>query len=172
MKVYLIRHSEPDFSQVDAAGYKGLARDLTRLTPKGIKIADQAAQNPIFQQVQMLLVSPYTRTMQTAHEILKYHQIPNQVELLLHEWRPDKSNKMDASQQELDIAYQDFLNGTHNSTLDFETRDEVMTRVNSVLDRYKNKYDCIACVTHGGVMAQYTGDREIPFCGIYEINYN
>jgi Fructose-2,6-bisphosphatase len=93
MKIYLIRHSEPDFSQVDAAGYTGLARDLTRLTPKGIEIADKTAQSPIFNEVQMLLVSPYTRTMQTAQEILKYHQIPTQVELLLHEWRPDKSGK-------------------------------------------------------------------------------
>lgn len=45
MKIYLIRHSEPDFSQVDAAGYTGLARDLTRLTPKGIEIADKTAQS-------------------------------------------------------------------------------------------------------------------------------
>lgn len=171
MKVYLIRHSEPDFSQVDAAGYKGLARDLTRLTPDGIKIADKAAQSPIFQEVQMILVSPYTRTMQTAHEFLKYHQIPSQVELLLHEWRPDKANRSDATKEELDTAYQDFLNGTHNSVLDFETGDEVIARVKSVLDRYKDKYDCIACVTHGGVISQFTGERTIPFCGIYEIDY-
>lgn len=171
MKVYLIRHSEPDFSQVDQAGYTGLARDLTRLTPKGIKIADKAAQSPIFNEVQMMLISPYTRTMQTAQEFLKYHQLPNQVELLLHEWRPDKSGKRDVTSEQLALAYNDYLDGTHTSDLDFETREEVMTRVNSVLDRYKDKYDCIACVTHGGVMTQYTGDRMTPFCGIYEIDY-
>lgn len=171
MKVYLIRHSEPDFSQVDQAGYSGLARDLTRLTPKGIKIADKAAQDPIFKNVQMLLVSPYTRTMETAHEILKYNDLPYQVELLLHEWSPDKSNRMQPSGDEVGQAYNDYLDGTHKSNLDFETREEVMGRVNSVLDRYKDKYDCIACVTHGGVMTQYTGDRMTPFCGIYEIDY-
>ncbi|GEO57050.1 histidine phosphatase family protein [Companilactobacillus bobalius] len=171
MKIYLIRHSEPDFSQVDAAGYTGLARDLTRLTPKGIEIADKAAQDPAFNEIQMLLISPYTRTMQTAQEILKYHQIPNQVELLLHEWRPDKSGKMDVTEKQLALAYKDYLNGTHKSDLDFETREEVMQRVNSVFDRYKDKYSCIGCVTHGGVMTQYTGDRMTPFCGIYEINY-
>ena len=57
MKIYLIRHSEPDFSQVDAVGYTGLARDLTRLTPNGIKIADKAAQNPAFNEIQMFEIN-------------------------------------------------------------------------------------------------------------------
>ncbi|WP_125763235.1 histidine phosphatase family protein [Companilactobacillus hulinensis] len=171
MKVYLIRHSEPDFSQVDQAGYTGLARDLTRLTPYGIKLADKTAQNPIFNDVQMMLISPYTRTMQTAQEILKYNKIPTQVELLLHEWRPDKSGKQDVSKEQLALAYNDYLDGTHKSDLDFETKDEVVNRVKSVLDRYKDKYSCIACVTHGGVMTQFTGDRQTPFCGIYSIDY-
>lgn len=171
MKVYLIRHSEPDFSQVDKAGYTGLARDLTRLTPKGIEIAEKAAQDPIFNEVQLLLISPYTRTMQTAQEILKYKQIPTQVELLLHEWRPDKLGTQKPTDKQVQQAYNDYLNETHHSSLDFETKDEVKYRVDSVLDQYKNKYDCIACVTHGGVIAQMTGETVIPYCGIYKIEY-
>lgn len=171
MKVFLIRHSEPDFSQVDQAGYTGLARDLTRLTPKGIEIADRTAQNPIFQKLQLLLISPYTRTMQTAQEILKYNQIPTQVELLLREWSPDKSDLQQPNDEQVKLAYQDYLNGTNYSGLDFETKVEVHNRVTSVLDWYKGHYDRIGVVTHGGVITEMTGATDIPYCGIYEIDY-
>lgn len=175
MKVYLIRHSEPDFTQVDQAGYVGYGRDLTRLTPRGIDIADKAAKNPLFNNMQLLLVSPYTRTMETALEIVRYHpQIPVTVELLLHEWRPDKTGRKLTGYPMVKAAYEDYLHNTHNSDLNYETADEVIHRVESVLDKYKDRYDTIGCVTHGQVirrMMNINTKTQIPYCGIYRLNY-
>lgn len=175
MKVYLIRHSEPDFSQVKAANYLGYRRELTRLTPNGIQIAKKMATDQIFKEVEMLLISPYTRTLETALEITRQHpQIPTQIELALHEWAPDKNDQARQTDQEVKTAYQDFINQTHLSTLNFESGSEVRNRVKSVLDRYKTKYDCIAVVTHGIVirqMMQLNNDVDIPYCGIYKLIY-
>lgn len=176
MKVYLVRHSEPDFKQVDQAGYVGYGRNLTRLTAKGIQIAQKAATNPIFDQVQMMLISPYTRTMETALEISKQHPtIPTQVELLLHEWRPDKTGRVLTGYPQVKAAYEDYLHNTHHSGLNYETGDEVIARIVSVLDQYKDKYDTIACITHGQVIRRMMGinmKTQIPYCGIYRLNYN
>jgi len=76
MKVYLIRHSEPDFSQIEQNHCVGFSRELTRLTPHGIALAKQLAQSSIFDETQLLLVSPYTRAMETAMEIVKQRDIP------------------------------------------------------------------------------------------------
>ena len=175
MKVYLIRHSQPDFKQVDQAGYVGYGRDLTRLTPYGIKVAQKAALDPIFDQMQLLLVSPYTRTMQTAMEIVKIHpDLPTQVELMLHEWRPDLTGRKLTGYPQVKAAYNDYLNNTHNSGMDYETADQIVNHVSSVLDKYKKDYDCIGCVTHGQVIRRMKGmdmRTQIPYCGIYRLDY-
>ncbi|CAJ1191583.1 hypothetical protein CPEBRM1_ABPJDJAI_01322 [Companilactobacillus paralimentarius] len=175
MKVYLIRHSETDFSQVDSHHYVGYGRDLSRITPNGIKIAQNAARNPIFNEIQLLLISPYTRTMETTLEIIKQHPtIPTQVELLLHEWRPDKPGRKLENYNQLKQIHKDYLNGTHSSGFDYETGPEIIERVSSVLNKYKDKYDCIGCATHGQVIRWMTGmdmASSMPYCGIYQLDY-
>jgi len=172
MKVYLIRHSEPDFSQVKQSKYTGYGRELTRLTTNGIKIANEVSDNPIFDQVQLLLISPYTRAMETAMEIVRHHDIPTQVELMLYEWRPDKTGQALQTDSQVKQAYQDYQHGTRQGSLIPETPAEIKQRVGNVLAKYKNQYDCLACVTHGEVIRQMTNlksDENIPYCGIYEI---
>jgi len=174
MKIYLIRHSETDFTQIDQAGCIGFSRELTRITPHGITLAKQLAHNPIFKETQLLLVSPYTRTMETAMEVIKQNDLPTQVELMLHEWMPDKTGRKIASYRQLQEVYADYLNGTHLSGFDYESPTEVKQRVETVLDHYKSDYDCIACVTHGQVIKQLTGitdDADLEYCGIYQIEY-
>ncbi|WP_414840774.1 histidine phosphatase family protein [Enterococcus saccharolyticus] len=80
MKLYLIRHGEPDYDQVTEANYKGFGRDLSRLTSEGIKQAQAHAKQPLFNTIELLLVSPYTRTMQTALELTRDKDIPVLVE--------------------------------------------------------------------------------------------
>ncbi|MCG0632629.1 nickel transporter [Lactiplantibacillus plantarum] len=58
MKVYLIRHSEPTYQQVTTAGLTGFGRELGGLTDRGIMLAQQCAQQPLFAQVQLILSSP------------------------------------------------------------------------------------------------------------------
>ncbi len=174
MKVYLIRHSEPDFQQVNQSGYMGYGRDLTRLTHNGIEIAQKASKSPILNEIQLLLVSPYTRTMETAMELVRGRNIKTQVELNLFEWRPDKTGRELQTDEQVKQAYSDYKNGTTLGTMNPETPNDIVNRVNSVLDKYKDKYDCIGCVTHGEVirqMANIKPDIEIPYCEIYQIEY-
>lgn len=106
MRIYLIRHSEPDYEPVTEAGYVGYGRDLAGLSEKGITIAKQAAQNSLFEKVELLLSSPYTRALQTALEISKKQNLEVKVELGLHEWRPDKTGRVLSSPQQVKEAFE------------------------------------------------------------------
>jgi hypothetical protein len=60
------------------------------------------------------------------------------------------------------------------SDFDYETGSEIIDCVSFVLDKYKDKYDCIGCVTHGQVIRWMTGmdmSSSMPYCGIYQIKY-
>ncbi|WP_207942255.1 hypothetical protein DOK78_000653 [Enterococcus sp. DIV2402] len=172
MKIYLIRHGEPDYGQVTEAKYKGFGRDLSRLTSDGIQQAQAIANHAIFDESELLLVSPYTRTMQTALEITRFKEIPVCVELLLHEWLPDKTGYKFENPEQMKVAYHDYLKGTKTSDLEFETKEEVYQRVASVFQHYKNAgYTCIACVTHAEVIRVFTKVERVKYCGIYEMAY-
>lgn len=173
MKIYLIRHTEPDYQQVTEANYKGFGRDLSRITEKGIHQAKKLAEQPLFDEVELLLVSPYTRTMQTALEIVKERKQPLtiNVELLLHEWLPDKTGTKLESCDQVGPAYQDYLNQTNFSKLECETQEEVKRRVEQVFDKYKQEYNSIVCITHAEVIKLFTGVERVAYCGIYELEY-
>jgi len=172
MKVYLIRHGEPDYGPVTEAGYTGFGRDFSQLTVRGIEQAQACAQNPIFDEVQVMVSSPYTWALQTASEIIRYHDLPLQVELQLHEWQPDKSGTQLKSARQAMLAYAEYSkkHGSKNatSTWDYETSTEIKQRVTAVLAKYAD-YDCIACVTHSEVMRQFGGWQKIGYCEIKEL---
>ena len=174
MKVYLIRHAEPQYEQVTEAGYVGYGRDLGALTDAGIQMAQTAALDPMWSQVQLVLSSPYTRALQTTLELVRDTPIPVKVALGLHEWRPDVTGRELANDQQAIQAYQVYIANHRQlspaSPLHYETGAQVKTRVKKVLDRYK-AYDCIACVTHGEVIRQFVDQDNIDYCQIFEINY-
>lgn len=173
MKVYFIRHSEPDYGPVTTAGLTGFGRDLCPLTPRGILLAQKLAQDTIFKRTQLILCSPYTRTLQTATEIIRVNNLPLKVELDLHEWQPDKSGTDIANPQQVRQAYQEYQqygNTTHpNNHWNYETPNKVKQRVARVLQRYQS-YDYIACVTHSEVMRQFGEWKEIEYCEIKTFN--
>lgn len=172
MKIYLIRHGDPDYHQVTEAKYKGFGRDLARLTETGIAQARANAGHSIFDEIELVLTSPYTRAMQTTLEMVRFQSVPVIVELLLHEWLPDKTGTKLASAEQVPSTYLDYLHGTNQSPLQCESKEEVYQRVSQVFDIYKSKgYKCIACVTHAVVIRLFTGLETIDFCGIYELNY-
>ncbi len=174
MKIYLIRHGDPDYDQVTAAKYVGFGRDLSRLSEAGIQRARSIADNPIFDNIEQLVVSPYTRTMQTALEIIKVRakELPVSVELLLHEWLPDKTGTKLKNPEQVKAAYLDYTNGTKFAELECETQTEVFERVKKVFDSYKQRnYQAIACVTHAEVIKLFAHVERVDYCEIYEIDY-
>ena len=170
MKVYLIRHSEPTYQQVTTAGLTGFGRELGGLTDRGIMLAQQCAQQPLFAQVQLILSSPYTRALQTALEIVRFNDIPLKVELGLHEWLPDNTGIRTDTDEQAATAYKLYRQHagkrTIASPLPYETAAEMKTRVLATLNKYATSYDCIACVTHGEVMRQFGDQKDVDYCGV------
>lgn len=169
MKIYLIRHGEPDYGPVTNAGYTGFGRDLSPLTKQGVLQAQHCAEQPIFNEVQLILASPYTRALQTATEIVRRHNRPLQVELGLHEWYPDKSGWQIKSGHQAMAAYDEYTTN-HGQASDsqiwnYETSADIRHRVQAVFDKYQH-YQCVACVTHSEVMRQFGDWRRIGYCEI------
>ena len=61
----LIRHATPDYSIIDKRHYKGFGNDLAPLTKEGEQEALKVSEEQILKDAQIVLTSPYTRTMQT-----------------------------------------------------------------------------------------------------------
>lgn len=169
MKIYLIRHGEPDYGPVTNAGYTGFGRDLSPLTKQGVLQAQHCAEQPIFNEVQLILASPYTRALQTATEIIRRHNRPLQVELGLHEWYPDKSGWQIKSGHQAMAAYDEYTanhgQANETQTWDYETSADIRHRVQAVFDKYQH-YQCVACVTHSEVMRQFGDWRRIGYCEV------
>ncbi|WP_225047018.1 histidine phosphatase family protein [Lacticaseibacillus kribbianus] len=176
MQIDLIRHSEPDYGQVRAADYFGFGLDFSQLTPRGVAIAQAAARDPRLQGVELLLSSPYTRALQTALELTRHTTIPVQVELGLHEWRPDMTGTRLRTAAQADEAHAAFLahhgQATPDSPWDYETAAQVRARAAAVFDRYADQgFHHIACVTHGVVMRQFHPQAKIGYCEFITIDW-
>ncbi|ETY73478.1 histidine phosphatase family protein [Lactiplantibacillus fabifermentans] len=174
MKVYLIRHGEPDYTEVKAAHYVSYGREFGGLTPAGIGQAQQRGQT-LPPDIQLILTSPYTRALQTALEIARHTTIPVQVELGLHEWQPDLTGTQLQTDAEVTQIYAEYQRSPticpQNFPFQYETAPAVCERVNAVLAKYANDYDCLACVTHGEVMHQLTGQSTFNYCEMATLNY-
>lgn len=169
MLIYLIRHGEPDYSAVKKAGYQGFGRELGSLSLTGIKQAHQAAQNPLWASIELLLASPYPRALQTALELTRNHHFPVRVELGLHEWLPDKNGL--ATDQTAAAAYQAYQQhgGQAAAGFTYETVTELKSRALTVFQKYVGHYQKIACVTHGELISQLTGRGNVQYCEIRQI---
>ena len=165
MKAYLIRYSEPTYQQVTTAGLTGFGRELGGLTDRGIMLAQQCAQQPLFAQVQLILSSPYTRALQTALEIVRFNDIPLKVDLGLHEWLPDNTGSRTDIDEQAATAYKLYRQHagkrTIASPLPYESAAEMKTRVLATLNKYAASYDCIACVTR-----QFGDQKDVDYCGV------
>ncbi|WP_281164419.1 histidine phosphatase family protein [Liquorilactobacillus sicerae] len=168
--IYLIRHGEPDYTAVKTAGYLGFGRELAGLSKRGIRQAQQAAKNPIFDQIELLISSPYPRALQTALELSRHQAFPVKVELGLHEWLPAK-NKAVTDDQAV-AAYQAYRHAPNfcQTALDYETAGELKKRAVKVFQRYAADYATIACVTHGELIRQFTGNERTEFCQIQKLD--
>lgn len=148
---YLIRHGEPDYSEVEKNGFWGFGRDFAPLSEKGIQQAVHAAKDPRLKNARLIVSSPYTRALQTAQIISSVTGLIVRVETAMHEWIPDLTNQLsdagDAvrSAQEF-TAYQ----GVYpiGKTKPWETLEHMRRRMRSVADKYAD-LDTVILVGHG-----------------------
>ncbi len=173
MEVILVRHAEPDYSEVDSKGYLGFGRDLAPLTIKGIEQANSVSQNDLFINAELVISSPYTRAIQTASIISKNLDLNLMVEVGFHERLPDVKNEL-KTKEEFQNSFKeyDFYKGiyTDNKLHYWENVEQQVTRIEHSLSKYA-AYKKIIIVTHGEIIRRFAAVR-LPFCGVVQVKYD
>lgn len=168
---YMVRHGEPDWEAHKYYKFKGHGRDLIGLTPKGIQQAKILAKNLRDTHADIIIASPYTRTMHTAAIISRELNLDIQVEVDLREWQPDLTYEY-ASYEEFNQLNEDYEKHQGiippNETKRWESKQALEDRIDKVLHKYL-KYNKVIVVAHEKVMMTQTNHENITFCDIIKI---
>jgi broad specificity phosphatase PhoE len=90
MKLYLVRHGETDWKQLEARGVRGHARSFAPLTPLGRIQIDAIANDYRLKDAEAILCSSYARALESGARLSRVLNKPLYVEYDLHEWLPQK----------------------------------------------------------------------------------
>lgn len=101
MKIFLIRHGETDWQQLEARGVKGWARSFAPLTSLGRLQIDAIASDYRLETAEAILCSSYARALESGARLSRVLNKPLYVEYDLHEWLPQKDPLADADEQVL-----------------------------------------------------------------------
>ena len=83
-KFILVRHGKPTYEKLLLEGYRGKEFSWAPLSEEGVLEIEKLAQNQIFEDSDLLVSSPYTRTMQTASIIGQKYNLQINPNVLLH----------------------------------------------------------------------------------------
>lgn len=161
MRLYLVRHGETDWQQVQARGVRGWATSFAPLTELGRLQIDVIARDYRLQEADAILCSSYARALESAALLSRALNKPFFVEYDLHEWLPQKNSLADIEPALITRANETLVRegrlpdvGPEESP--WETFDEVRARVLRVLRRYR-KYEKLVVVTHAVVISSLVG---------------
>jgi broad specificity phosphatase PhoE len=174
MKILLIRHGEPDYTEVGIRKYMGHGLDLAHLNANGKEQAQKAAEDPRLDGIEIIVSSPYTRALHTAAIISRYRNVEIEIELGLHEWLPDLTYTYTSDDFVIQAGKMISRNKgicPSDSPIKYEELTSVFERANSSLKKYLI-YKKIAVVAHGVLIRQFSYAEKIPYCSIMEIEYD
>ena len=161
---YFIRHGQMDTSMAGAKFYKGFSYNMMTLSEKGIGQIKETAKDSRLANAELIISSPFGRTLHSAAILSKELNLDMIVETDLHEWLADGVTYEFLSDEEASRAYQ-CLNenaGYHSDgeNCKWESAEQMKKRVMNVLKKYV-EYDSVIVVCHGTLM-QYVLDIEHP----------
>lgn len=170
-KFYLIRHGSVDYDKVTEKGFIGHGIDLAPLSEKGVMQITQSAGDDRLKNCNILISSPYTRTMQSASILSLTLNLPINVEVNLHEWLPDNTYSY-RNFDEMVKNWEEFndMQGIKpiNKEVKWEDRDSIRQRAKAVLKRYDDN-DAVLVVCHYEVILSLTdSDKYINYGEIFE----
>ncbi len=170
MQLLLIRHGQPDYTEVGERSFVGHGRDLAKLSPLGIQQAETVSQDERLRGADIILSSPYTRALQTAAIISRNTGIPIAVETDLIEWMPDLTFSYAGPEHfgEIEQEIQRCRGERDDSCKYFwESYSSLGRRAFGVVKKY---LDCkkVIVVTHGMLMRQFVHMDEVPCCSVVE----
>ncbi|MDD6468200.1 MAG: phosphoglycerate mutase family protein [Erysipelotrichaceae bacterium] len=173
-KIVMIRHGEPDYSYFDDEVYAGFGKEFGPLSKQGIQQAKQVALDPRLDGAQLIVSSPFTRSLHTAALIAKERGLEIEIQPGLHEWIPQRPYRFTCDEDYIQ-PNQDFIRyeGEMDPTgkYNYETLQELFDRAYPALLPYL-KYDKIIVVAHGVLMRAFEYRCDIPYCGIITFDFD
>lgn len=170
MQLLLIRHGQPDYTEVGERGFVGHGRDLARLSPLGIQQAEAVSQDERLIGADIILSSPYTRALQTAAIISRNTGTPIAVETDLIEWMPDLTFSYAGPEHFAEIEQEiQRCKGERDDSCKYcwESYSSLGQRAFRAVKQYMDRNKVIV-VTHGMLMRQFVYVDEVPCCSIVE----
>ena len=163
-RFYFIRHGQMDNSMAGKKFYKGFSYNMMTLSEKGIKQIVECSKSEKLKNAELIITSPFGRTMHSAAILSKELNIDMKVENDLHEWLADGITYEFLSDEEASRAYQCLNeNASHHpngENCKWEYAEQMKKRVMDVLKKYV-EYDSVIVVCHGTLM-QYVLEIEPP----------
>lgn len=154
---YFIRHGQADYTEANTKIYQGHGLNLIPLSETGREQIAAAAGDPRLKRAQLILSSPFGRTLHTAAILSGKLGLDVRVETDLHEWMADSVHFAWIPQEEADRRWRE-LEACHGvppegETPPWETASQMKRRVFAVLERY-SAYRCVIVCCHG-ILMQY-----------------
>ena len=164
---YFIRHGQMDFSEADTKIYQGRGFNMLTLSPLGVQQIKAAVLDERLKDAQLIIASPFGRTLHSAAILSKELGLDIRVETGLHEWTADTVHYAYLPQDEADQYYQ-ALHDNHGHHPEgemppWESAEQMKARVFAVLNKYKD-FRCVIVCCHGTLM-EYVLDIPHPSNG-------
>jgi len=174
MHLVMIRHGQPDYSLTEGKGFKGPARELAPLTKLGVEQAERVTLDPRLNGSQLIISSPYTRSLQTAAIISRVTGLKIEVAFDLHEWLIDmKYENKDMTDTIAAVREISAFKGVRSESakLDWEGYDQVAERAYAALRPYLH-LDKVIVACHAYIIKQFHNPGRIEYCDIVEVDFD
>ena len=165
MTIYFIRHGEPNYSFINSNDNCQWA-NLAPLSSCGINQAVELKEIEDLQR-KVIISSPYTRALQTASILANGNNII--IEPKLHEWLPSKNFSIKI--KDISTMNKNYKENVQNC--DYETKEEMISRMNYVLEKYKD-YKNIIIVAHSRLITTYLqslgiNKKYLSYCEVFKL---
>lgn len=172
-KFIFVRHGEPDYPSTLDWQKMSLAKNFAGLTDAGRNQIKNSCRELKKYNAELIVSSPFTRTMQGAAIMARELDLDVVVEHELFEWQADLSYSIE-DDDELTALVDEYneLDGIYpeGTVRPWETTEMVRTRVLRALEKYKN-YKCVIISGHGMMTQAVLGHKaEVNYGQIVEID--
>lgn len=160
MSVYFLRHGETFSSSENQNMTVTEATEKISLSEKGKK---QMRDVKIPRDIDLIIISDSLRTKQSADIIVKANKlrIPVKVEKQLYPWNSG-ADDWDTYWE----RYYEFCTN-YNPRAIYENKDSMRKRVQSVLDKYREKN--VLIIAHSVLLANYIGRDFLPYAELFQL---
>ncbi len=162
MKLILIRHGEPDYSNLK----------IERLTQKGVQTVKKTADELKNRHIDIILTSPVPRAVLTAKIISEKLNVPMIIEDDLHEWKCE-FGPHDNDVESFKAMFAEFIKHEGKPCEEchyyWEDIDILGSRIFRVLRKYNDEKTYLV-MGHKMLFGQLIDSRNMGYCDYYEMD--